>query len=143
MSFLLDTNVVSETRRKVPDGHVVAWLAAVGQDELYVSVLTLGELANGVARRRLRDPDGAASLAHWLEGIELLFADRVLPIDTAVAVAWGEFSADRSRPVVDTLLAATAMVHGLPLVTRNLKDIEGLPVPVLDPWQPSGPEPRP
>lgn len=138
MSYLLDTNVVSETRRRTPDAGVIAWLGAVGQEQLFVSVLTLGELANGVARYRRRDARAAESLAHWLQGIELLFADRVLPIDAATAMTWGEMGADRSRPVIDTLLAATAQVHGLTLVTRNLKDVADLAVPVLDPWDASG-----
>ena len=137
MNFLLDTNVVSETRRRVPHRSVIDWLAQVEQDQLYLSVLTLGELTKGVALRRRRDPRGAANLAHWLDGIELLFADRVLPVDAADANVWGEMSANRSRPVIDTLLAATAQVHALTLVTRNVKDVGDLPIPVLDPWDSS------
>jgi len=96
----------------------------------------LGELRKGVAAKKLRDPDpnAAARLAAWVDGLELSFADRILGIDMATAKLWGDWSGERPRPVVDTLLAATAVKHDLTLVTRNLRDVKGIPVKLLDPW---------
>ena len=114
----------------------MAWLAEADQGSLFVSVLTIGELAKGVAKYRRRDPRAADSLAHWLRGIETLFSDHVLPIDGRIATAWGELSAHEPLPVIDALLAATAQVHGLTIVTRNVSDIERTGVPHLNPWNP-------
>lgn len=134
VAYLMDTNVVSETRRKKADVGVMAFLRAVDSSSLYMSVLTLGELRKGVAAKRRQDPLAAKALAAWVEGLEAGFADRILGIDLAIARLWGEWSADSPRPVIDTLLAATASVHGLTLVTRNLQHVRGLPVTVHDPW---------
>ena len=123
MSYLLDTNVVSETRRRRPDGKVMAWIHQVDPQEIFVSVLTLGELAKGIAKRRDTDPQGAAALERWLEGLQELFSDRIIPVDTTIAIAWGKLVANRTLPVIDSLLAATAQVRGLTLVTRNVRDI--------------------
>ena len=135
MSFLLDTNVISETRRRRPDPNVIAWLESTAQQDLFVSVLTLGELAQGVARHRRKDAAAAASLDHWLTGIRELFADHVIPIDTETAMVWGRLNAERPLPVIDSLLAATALAHGHTLVTRNVKDVEGTGVSFVDPWE--------
>jgi len=132
--YLLDTNVVSETRRTRADPGVLAFLAAANEAELFVSVLTLGELRKGVAAKRRADPDSANQLAAWVDGIETIFADRVIPIDAAAARFWGEQSAGRSLPVIDTLIASTAIVRGLTLVTRNARDVRETGVPVVDPW---------
>ena len=126
--------MVSETRKRRPDPAVVGWLQGVDPGEIYVSVLTIGELAKGIAKRRESDPAAADDLAHWLRGIELLFADRVLPVDNAVAMAWGELSVRRSLPVIDSLLAATATVHGLTVASRNVRDFERSGVALLNPW---------
>jgi toxin FitB len=133
--YLLDTNVVSETRKSRPDGGVIAFLSAAEPTGLFLSVLTLGELRKGVAAKRRTDPATADQLGAWVDGIETTFADRVLPIDAAIARRWGELSADKSLPVIDTLIAATAIDHGLTLVTRNLRDVQTTGVPFLDPWQ--------
>ena len=98
-------------------------------------MLTLGELRKGVALKRRTDPDAAARLAGWVEGLELSFADRIVGIDAATARLWGDWSAERPRPVVDTLLAATAATRDLMLVTRNASDVLDLRVKVLDPWK--------
>jgi hypothetical protein len=89
-----------------------------------------------VTAKRLRDPDpnAASRLAAWIEGLEVSYADRILGIDLATARLWGEWSAERPRPVVDTLLAATAVVNNLTLVTRNIRDVRDTPVKLLDPW---------
>jgi predicted nucleic acid-binding protein len=134
VKYLLDTNVVSETRKKQPETGVLAFLQAVDSSMLYLSVLTIGELRRGIAAKKRDDPAVAKSLAAWAHGLEVGFAERILGIDAPVARLWGEWSSDRSRPVVDTLIAATAMVHGLTLVTRNTRDMRGVPVKVLNPW---------
>ncbi len=134
MSFLLDTNVVSETRRRNPDPNVLAWLQRTDQADLYISVLTIGELTKGVARRARTDPRAAASLDHWLRGIQRMFSDQVIPIDTDVAAVWGRLNAGSPLPVIDSLLAATAKIHGLTLVTRNIRDVVRTGVSHLNPW---------
>lgn len=134
MKFLLDTMVISEPARPRPEPKVLEWLAGQPGVDLGISVLTLGEVAKGIGLmtdgRRKRD------LGHWLE-TELpgLFRDRVIWVDQRAALAWGELAARRRHlPVIDGLLLATAKVHGLTLVTRNVRDTAGLGVPILDPW---------
>lgn len=134
VAYLLDTNVVSETRKKKADSGVMAFLRGVDSSSLYLSVLTVGELRKGVVAMRRQDPAAAKSLAAWVEGLEAGFADRIVGIDRAIARLWGEWSSDRPRPVIDTLLAATASVQGLILVTRNVRHLSGLPVKLVDPW---------
>jgi predicted nucleic acid-binding protein len=133
--YLLDTNVVSETRKAGADERVMAFLAAADASSLFISALTMGELHRGVEIKRRSDPDAAGRIGAWVEGIERSFADRVLPVDAEVARRWGELSADRSRPVIDTLIAATALVHGLTLVTRNAVDMRGIELAIIDPWK--------
>ena len=135
VGYLLDTNVISETRKSRADRRVLAFLSAADASRLFVSVLTIGELRKGVAGKRRTDPTFADQLSSWIDGIETNFADRVLPIDAATARRWGELSAARSLPVIDTLIAATAISHGLTLVTRNARDVETAGVPIVDPWQ--------
>lgn len=133
--YLLDTNVIFETRKTRADSGVIAFLSAADAMGLFLSVLTLGELRRGVAVKRRSDPVAASQLGAWVDGIETSFADRVLPVDAATATWWGEFSAGRSLPVIDSLIAATAHSHGLTLVTRNTRDVESTGVPLLDPWR--------
>jgi predicted nucleic acid-binding protein len=133
--YLLDTNVLSETRRTRPDPGVAAFLSAADAIGLFLSVLTLGELRKGVAAKRAADGLAADRIAVWVDTIETTFADRLLTIDAPVASRWGELSAGRPAPVIDTLLAATAMHHGLTLVTRNVRDVEATGVAILNPWR--------
>lgn len=133
--FLLDTNVLSETRRRQPDQRVIDFLSTAEPSALYLSVLTVGELRKGVALKRRSDPDTARKLGHWVDGLEYSFADRILGVDAATASLWGELSAQRPRPVVDTLLAATAIAHDLIFVTRNSADVRDIKVDLLDPWK--------
>jgi toxin FitB len=134
-AYLLDTNVISETRKIRADTGVMAFLSEADGDRLFLSALTLGELRKGVAVKRRTDPIIADRLGAWVDGIETTFADRVLPIDLAIARAWGELSAVRSLPIVDTLIAATAIRHSLTLVTRNTRDVSSTGVMIVDPWQ--------
>jgi predicted nucleic acid-binding protein len=135
LQYLLDTNVLSETRKKQAHERVISFLSAAESSALYISVLTLGELRKGVALKTRSDPDAGKKLAGWVDGLEFSFADRILGIDAATATLWGELSAQRTRPVIDTLLAATAIVHELTFVTRNTSDVQGIELKLLDPWQ--------
>jgi toxin FitB len=132
--YLLDTNILSETRKKRAEERVLAFLSNATPTALYLSCLSLGELKKGVALKMKSDPSAGKAIAGWVDGLETNFADRILGVDTASAKLWGEWSAQRPRPVVDTLLAATAVVHDLVFVTRNEIDIKDLPVRVLNPW---------
>lgn len=134
VGHLLDTNIISESRKVRPDPGVIAFLASARSEELFISVLTLGEFRKGVKAKRLRDPSAADNLQNWADLIETKFTDRILPVDRAIARLWGELSAGRSLPVIDTLVAATAIVHGLTLVTRNTRDVEVTGVALINPW---------
>ena len=135
MTYLLDTNVLWETRKRQPAAVVVDWIAATPPDRLHVSVLTLGEIEQGIARIRGRgDLPQAAALERWLSEVVTGFDDRVLPVTLPVAAAWGRQRHARPLPVVDALIAATARVHGMTVVTRNVKDFELAEVDVLNPF---------
>ena len=135
MSFLIDTNILSELRKGSRcDLGVAAWFASVESHELYLSVLVLGEIRKGVERIRPRDPVRAAALDTWLHAVKSSYGDRVLTVDLAVANLWGSMYALRPLSTVDGLLAATAKVHGLTLVTRNEADVAGLGVEVINPF---------
>ena len=135
MTYLLDTNVLSETRKRQPAAGVANWIAATPADRLHISVLTLGEIEQGIARVRGRgDRSQASALEHWLHEVETGFEDRVLPITLRVAAAWGRQQHARPVPVIDALIAATAQVHSLTVVTRNVKHFELVQVQVLNPW---------
>jgi len=135
VTYLLDTNVLSETRKRHPEAGVANWIAATPPDRLHVSVLTLGEIEQGIARVRGRgDQSQAAALERWLRDVQAGFEDRVLPVTLPVAAAWGRQQYTRPLPVIDALLAATARVHGLTVVTRNVKDFEVAGVQVLNPF---------
>ena len=131
MSFLLDTNVVSELGRKNPDRRVAAWANSVGTAALHLSVLTLGEIAKGAASLERRDTMRGVALSRWLEGLRHQYADRIIAVDDQIAEAWGRLASRRSIPVIDALLAATALVRSMTLVTRNIRDVG---VEVLNPW---------
>ncbi len=135
MTYLLDTNVLSETRKRLPAAGVADWIAATPPDRLHVSVLTLGEIEQGIARVRGRgDRHQAAALERWLRDVQAGFEDRVLAVTLPVAAAWGQQQYAQPLPVIDALIAATARVHGLTLVTRNVKDFELTGVQVLNPF---------
>jgi toxin FitB len=135
--YLLDTNVLSETRKSRMDPNVASFLEGLDSLSLYLSALTIGEFERGIEIKRRDDPEAAGRIAAWVAQAEHDFADRILPVDDEVARIWGKLSADRTRPVVDTLIAATAIVHDLVLVTRNVKDVKGIDMVVIDPWRAS------
>ena len=136
MSFLLDTNVISEARRPAGNPNVRAWLAETRGTDLYLSVLVVGEIRQGIERLRRRDPTQAAVYEAWLTTLRRQYADRVLPITAEVAEEWGRLNATAPLPVIDGLLAATAKVQGLILVTRNTADVARTGVRLLDPFAP-------
>jgi len=133
--YLVDTNIVSESRRLRPNAGVAEFLASARAEELFISVLTLGEFRKGVEAKRRTDPAAAEQLEQWAGTIETTFADRILPVDKTVARLWGELSAGRPLPAIDALIAATAITHGLTLVTRNTRDVESTGVRLLNPWK--------
>lgn len=135
MSYLLDTNVLSELRRKNPDPGVLTWFAERPADRLYLSVLTLGELRKGV--EGVTDLKRRQTLIDWLETeLPRFFTGRILPVDAPVADRWGRLvaAAGTPLPAIASLLAATAVEHDLVLVTRNVRDFSRLPVQVFNPW---------
>lgn len=138
MSYLIDTNVISEVRKGSRcNVNVASWYASIDGGDLYLSVLVLGEIRRGVERARPREPARAKALERWLSDVSVAFGDRVLPVDRAVTDEWGRMSAGRSVPVVDCLLAATAKAHRMTLVTRNEADVSGLGAMVLNPFEPA------
>ena len=136
MSYLVDTNALSELRRKQPAPQVVAWFADRPRQTMYLSVLTLGEIRKGI--ERLGDGPRQQHLLDWLE-VELpnYFLGRVLAVDAHTADRWGRLlgNAGRPLPAVDSLIAATALQHDLTLVTRNTADFAGLGVRLINPWE--------
>ena len=135
MSFLIDTNVISELRKaERANASVLEWFNEVADDEIHLSVLAIGELRRGVEAVRKRDPIQAASLERWVSRLVANHGDRILAIDRPVADRWGRLAAMRAASVIDTLMAATALDHGLVLVTRNVKDVAWTGVSYLDPF---------
>jgi predicted nucleic acid-binding protein len=134
LTFLLDTNVISEPRRRTPDAKVMAWLREQDSERFFISVLTVGEIAAGTESLARRDLVASRSLSRWFAGIRREYGDRVLPVTESVAEIWGRLRGRRPLPVVDGLLAATALGHDLILVTRNERDFDGLDVQLLNPW---------
>ena len=135
MSYLLDTNVISELRKgDRADPNVLAWFSGLNDDEILLSVLTVGEIRRGIESIRLRDRDAAAALDGWLHQLIAQHKDRILPIDQRVADEWGRLNVPDPLPVVDGLLVATAKVGGLTLATRNVRDIERTGVSYVNPF---------
>lgn len=134
--YLLDTNVISEIRKQERcDTSVASWYETVESSELFLSVLVMGEIRKGVERLRKRDPHQAQHLEHWLEHLEFEFGDRILDIDARVADEWGKMSSKGAIPVIDCYLAASAKVHQMTLVTRNVDDVAGLGADVFNPFE--------
>lgn len=137
MSWLLDTNIVSELRKgDRADRGLRAWFAEADDDQLFTSVLVLGEVRRGIESIRRRDEAAALALEQWLIRLATGFGERVLPIDARVADRWGALNVPDPIPTVDGLLAATALVHDLTLVTRKVRDVAGTGARTLDPTGP-------
>jgi toxin FitB len=135
LSFLLDTNVISEFIRPRPNAKVIAWLQQVPSSDLFLSVITLGEIRKGIELKRRSNAQDAARLEAWLQALVLRYRSRVLVFDEAAADRWGRLMAVHpTLPVEDGQLAATALEHRLVLVTRNLRHIAPTGVPHLDPF---------
>ena len=139
MNYLVDTNVVSELRKPQPDKHVQEWFASTRGDELYLSVLTVGEIRRGIERLRRRDPAQATIIEAWLTTLRRDYAKRLLPITAEIAEEWGQLGVPNPIPTVDGLLAATARVGDLTLVTRNTADLTDTGARLLDPFAPRRP----
>ena len=134
--FLLDTVVLSELRKpqRQRNRNVVQWIGAVASRDLFVSVITIGEIERGIERQRQLDPSFAESLGGWLDTVLRTYERRILPIDIAVARRWGRLSQRIGNKGLDLAVAATALEHGLTVATRNVSDFEPTGVPVLDPF---------
>ena len=135
MSFLLDTNVVSELRKADPHPNVRAWRGSVDPDGLYVSVLVVGEIRRGIERLRRHDRAQADVYENWLGTLRRDYADHVLPVSEEIAERWGQLGIPDPVPVVDGLMAATAQVHGLTFVTRNPGSLARSGVRLLNPFE--------
>lgn len=135
MGFLIDTNVLSEMRKQArANANVLRWAAGNRASDLFLSALVIGEVRRGIEAVRPRDPVQAISLDTWLATVIASFGPRILPITVEIADAWGRLSVPDRLPEVDGLLAATAMVHNLILVTRNTRDVARTGVKLLNPF---------
>jgi predicted nucleic acid-binding protein len=134
VTWLVDTNILSELRKgERADPGVRAWFAGARDEDLFTSVLVLGEIRRGIESIRRRDMPSALALEQWLARLASSFAERVLPIDAKIADRWGALNVPDPVPTVDGLLAATALVHDMVLVTRNVRDVAATGVRFLDP----------
>lgn len=138
MAFLLDTNVISEARKPAADPNVRAWLASVPEGDLYLSVLVVGEIRQGIERLRRRDPVQAGPYETWLSALLHGFADRLIPVTAEVCDEWGRLNVPDPLPVIDGLMAATAKVRDWTFVTRNIADLRRTNVRLLDPFDAPG-----
>src|SRR5438105_5742416 len=137
MSFLIDTNVVSELRKPRPDANVARWFQSVRDSDLYLSVLVVGELRQGVELLRRRDRGQADALETWLLALERGYRDRLIPVTARIADVWGRLNVPNRLPAIDGLLAATAKFHDLTLATRNARHVRGTGISVLNPFESS------
>ena len=137
MSYLLDSNIVSELRkRQRADAGVRGWLMSVDDFDLYLSVLTVGEIRRGIESILRRDRPRALVLNRWFRALVVDYETRLLPVDREIAEEWGQMNVTSTLPAVEGLLAATARVHGLTFVTRNTRDVARTGVPCLNPFEP-------
>lgn len=133
--FLIDTDVLSALRKRARNPHLLEWIAAQQTADLYLSVVSIGEVERGIARQRRRDPAFARALASWLDGVMSLYGDHILAVDVAAARRWGRLSDAMGHESADLLIAATALEHGLTVVTRNVRHFEPAGVPVVNPFR--------
>jgi toxin FitB len=136
VNYLIDTNIISEVRKgRRCDPNVAIWYEKIEDASLYLSVLVIGEIRKGIERVRRKDNAQADAIENWLAAVDKAFGERILPIDRAVANEWGRLNATRPLPVIDGLLAATAKIHRMTLVTRNAADVADLGVQILNPFE--------
>lgn len=135
MTYLLDTNVISELRKRHPAPQVTAWFDSVTSAEVFISALTIGEIRLGIERLREKDPGQADRLEQWLRGLRAAYQDHIIDIDSATAEEWGRLNVPDPLPVIDGLLAASAKVRGWTLVTRNTVDLARSSVTLLNPFE--------
>jgi predicted nucleic acid-binding protein len=135
--YLLDTVVLSELRKRHRNPKVVEWIGQRVSSELYLSVVTVGEIERGIAQQKRRNPEFSRELSFWLDRVLSLYGDRILQIDTPITRRWGRLSADLGHDGPDLLIAATALEHGLTVVTRNTRHFEPTGVAVINPFQSS------
>jgi predicted nucleic acid-binding protein len=134
--FLVDTNVLSEiSGREYADKRVLAWFDSVPESDLYVSVIAVGEIEQGVERLRRRDPEQARVYEEWLDKLQKRFSDRIMPVTLEVAYEWGRLNVPDPIGTEDGLIAATAKVNGLTVATRNVSDFVRTGVNILNPWE--------
>jgi hypothetical protein len=134
--YLIDTNIISELRKGARcDRHVTEWFRGVRDDELFTSVLVVGEIRQGIERLQKRDSRRAATLERWLDELLESYRDRIIPVDEKIAQIWGRMNALHTLPAVDSMLAASAQARGLILVTRNVRDIQRSGVRCLNPFE--------
>ena len=135
MSYLLDTNTLSELHKRKPDPRVTDWFEAAPKAELYLSCLTVGEIRRGIERLQRKDEVRARAIERWLAALRLFYSDRIVTVDVEIAERWGRIGAAATLPPVDGLLAATALVRGWTVVTRNTTDFIRSGVGILNPWE--------
>ena len=135
--FLLDTVVLSELRRRPHDPGVAGWFRSVAATDLFVSVITIGEVEVGIEKQRAVNPRFAAELSRWVELTLRAYTDRILPFDVAIARRWGRLVVRAGHKGIDLAIAATALEHGLTVVTRNVAHFEPTGVPILNPFGPT------
>ena len=131
--FLIDTMVLSELRLRRRDPGVVAWIGSQRPEDCFLSVVSIGEIERGIARKRTSDASFAQQLAGWLDQLLRLYGNRLLPVDVVVARRWGQLSADIGHDGADLLIAATALERGLTVVTRNLRHFAPTGVAIINP----------
>jgi predicted nucleic acid-binding protein len=140
MGFLLDTNVLSEMRKPSGNANVLRWAAQHHTNDLFLSALVIGEIRRGIEGIRLRDPTQARALDAWRDRVVATFGRRILPVTRRIAELWGRLSVPDRLSDIDGLIAATAVVHGHILVTRNTRDVARTGVMLLNPFEESSPE---
>jgi predicted nucleic acid-binding protein len=134
MSYLIDTVVLSELRKKKRSENVVKWFSSIRGVDIFLSVVTIGEIERGIKQQQQTNSEFSLELTKWLDGILLNYSDRIIPVSVNIARRWGELSAKIGNSGADILIAATALEHGLSVVTRNEKHFIPTGVPVVNPF---------
>lgn len=132
--YLIDTVVLSQLRKPKRDVRLASWIKKQRTSDLYLSVVTVGEIERGIVLQRTRDPDFATALASWLDRVLALYGERVLPFNLQIARRWGQLSAALGNNTADLMISATALEHGLTVVTRNVSDFEHTGVAIFNPF---------